>query len=290
MANCFALAVGLSVAVQSSGASVSGRQAETKRRARGPSEFLSRPRRERGSSVPDSSDRCAGPDIERPLTDGEEPRPTSGLSAAAHVASRARQLDVWFWNRGRKRFRLRRPARIAAGFPRVSAIRGGSSGRAQPEPGHWLSWRLPPGDAVKVTANLVAPNATGRMQLAVELVQFDFAPFSRLGSSPIVAEVDVIPGPGYDDFRRACEWRAIDGAQVLASGVTADTDQVRNYRGCPGQSTVRMSYWWRRLDALAPSRRLRTICRRDRELTGALVNTRTGDVPGEYLRPFRSRR
>jgi hypothetical protein len=291
----FALAVALSISVQAIGAYCfpggdSGNESKGGWTIRNSSPVLAAVA---GLQFPDLVNVVApGLAIERPLRGQEAAAICEWSTPPPRVwpARTRRRLDVWVWNRGTRWLssfggRLNRGGVFVVGTWTNDA---GHRELAQPAPGSWLSWRLPAGDSIKTRVDLVAPNVTGRMRLSLELDQFGYRSFSSFGSPPLVEEVTVVPGPGYDDFRRACEWEAVDGAGVLlARSIVEIPVHVRNLSRLPWPREVRMSYRWRRLDGSSlPFEGLRTdLPEGAGNWAGATVPARVrADVsPGDYL-------
>jgi hypothetical protein len=294
----FALAVGLSVSIQAIGAycfpgNDSGNESKGAWTIRNSSPVLAATA---GLQFPDLVDVIApGLTIERPLHAAEAAASYEWSVPPPELwpARTRRRLRLWVWNRGTKTLTsfgglFNRGGVFLDGTWRND---GGHEEAAQPLPGNWLSWRLPAGDAIEATVDLVAPNVTGRMRLSIELDQFGYRPFSNLGSPPLVTEVIIIPGPGYDDFRRACEWQSVDELERLATGSTVEIPiHVRNVSRLPWPRKVRMSYRWRSLDGSTLAvEGLRTDLTEGAETwIGATVPARVrADIPpGEYLLAF----
>jgi hypothetical protein len=293
----FAVAVALSVAVQAIGAYCfpggdSGNEAKGAWTIRNSSPVLAA---EAGPRPPDFLGIVAPP-----LTMREALRP-SGAQASYEWSSpppqtwparTRRHFRVWVWNGGTERLSS------FGGQSNAWAVflngnwrnAGGHQEAAQPEPG-WLSWRLAAGDSIQAAIDLTAPNATGPMRLSVGLEQVGVGPFSSWGSPPLETDVTIVPGPGYDDLRRACEWQAIEDPQEFAAGSTVDIPvHVRNVSRLLWPPEIRMSYRWRKADGTLFGREgVRTnLPVRAANWVGALVPTRVRvDVPpGEYLLAF----
>lgn len=294
----FALAVAFAVSVQAIGAFCfpggdSGNESKGAWTIRNSSPVLAAGA---GLQFPDLvSDVLPALTIQRPLSSGEAAASYEWSVPPPRIwpARTHRRLDVWVWNRGTKALsslgsRSNRGGVFLNGTWRNE---GGHQERAQPKPGHWLSWRLAPGATVKSPIDLVAPNATGRMRLSLELDQFELASFSGLGSPPLVADVTVVPGPGYEDFRRACEWQAIAGSKVYEGGSTVEVPvHVRNLSRLPWPRHFRMSYRWQRPDGSEiPVEGVRTdLPEGAGNWAGAVVPARVRiDVPpGSYILAF----
>jgi hypothetical protein len=166
-----------------------------------------------------------------------------------------KRLSVWVWNRGRVTL-----SSFGGLFNEWAVVfRGtwrsdrGQTAPADPTPGSiekppagmWFASRLAPGDAIRQSIDVTAPNATGRWNLSVELVQVGRAAFSEWGSPPLESTVTIVPGPEYDDYRRAVEWKTLEASPVLMAGSVVEIPvHLRNVSRLLWPPDVSLAYRW----------------------------------------------